>query len=123
MSGLVHFKKGYDPRRNNKGAPKTAIKVRNMIRELASEVIVAGKGKDKREVTRLQKLVLGMLASDSPVDRVNILKALYPELFESEITAKGSHGPIRVNVVYVDNRGKGDQTTDDVVDGLEVKEE
>lgn len=122
MSGLVHFKKGYDPRRNNKGAPKEATQVRKMIRNLAAEVINVGKGKNSREVTRLQKLVLGMLSSDSPVDRVNILKALYPELFSENVNVKNS-GPVKLNVVYIDNRGKETVNKDDIIEGLEVKDE
>ena len=115
MSGLVHFKKGFDPRRNTKGMPKDAARVRKMIRGLASELITVGKGKDKREVTRLEKLVLGMLGSDSPVDRVNILKALYPELFIEKIDMKHS-GPPRINVVYIDNRGH-EPPKEDTIEG------
>lgn len=120
MSGLIHFKKGPDPRRNNKGAPKDAIRVRNMIRNLAAEVIKVGKGKDQREVTRLQKLVLGMLSSDSPVDRVNILKALYPELFQENVNVKNK-GPAKITVVYVDKRVEVAKD-DDMSDVLEGKE-
>lgn len=120
MSGLIHFKPGYDPRRNNKGAPKTAIQVRKMIRGLASELVKTGKGKDEREVTRLQKLVLAMLASDSPVDRVNILKALYPELFVDKVDIRKSGTP-KINVVYIDNRGKT-PPKDDIIEG-DVKDE
>jgi hypothetical protein len=117
MSGLVHFKKGYDPRRNMKGMPKDAIAVRKMIRKLASELITTKEGGKSREVTRLQKLVLGMLGSDSPVDRVNILKALYPELFEEKLNIKNS-GPVKLNVIYVDNRGKEEKDKDDVIDTI-----
>lgn len=116
MSGLVPFKKGHDPRRNTRGMPKDAIRVRKMIRKLAEELVITKDGGKNREVTRLEKLVLGMLSSDSPVDRVNILKALYPELFEQETKGKGSLGPVRLNVVYVDNRGKQNVPREDIID-------
>ena len=101
--------------------PKDAIRVRKLIRQLASELTITKEGGHKREVTRLEKLILGMLSSDSPVDRVNILKALYPELFEEKLSPSGQ-GPVRINVVYVDNRIEKSKDDDipNVVEGEEV---
>ena len=63
--------KGFDAHpenRNTKGAPRTAFALRDMIQEMASEVIEVevGKGKDRKMVkmTRMERILLEWFETD-----------------------------------------------------------
>lgn len=63
--------KGFDAHpenRNKKGAPRTAIALRDMIQEMASEEIevTIGKGKDRKTVkmTRMERILLEWFETD-----------------------------------------------------------
>jgi hypothetical protein len=89
-SGLKPLKKGYDPRRNLKGVPKTTIKGRALIRQIGAELIHVREKVDTGEtveydITRVSALIRLMYSSKAPADKQTLLKALWPGMLREEI--------------------------------------
>ena len=79
------FKKGYDPRRNLKGVPKEAIKMRHMLRKIAAELVAIKDEKGNEvEVTRLYARARLAFSSRNYKEFEMLLKALYPGLLKDE---------------------------------------
>lgn len=99
LKNLIPLKKGYDPRRNTKGAPDTTAQIRKQIKELASMTTeVKGEGGKKVKLTLLENLLLDMLNSASAQDRQNILKAMYPGLLVDEVKDISTKRVIKVSI-------------------------
>jgi hypothetical protein len=99
LANLVPFKKGYDPKRNYKGAPDTTARVREFIKELAAlKTTVKSENGKKGQITLLENLLLDMLNSPNAQDRQNILKAMYPGLLVDEVKSVNTHKVIKVTL-------------------------
>jgi hypothetical protein len=104
---LKPFKKGYDPRRNIRGVPSTAIEVRRLIQAIGAQKLPLPQSeqekaakKRKRYITRLEALLTAMFSSRAPADKQTILKGGYPGLLKDEIDLGDS--VIRLLVEYTD---------------------
>lgn len=106
------FMIGYDPRRNLKGVPKTAIKGREMIRKIGAELVrvsekvITADGQAVEiayDITRLEGMVRLMYTSKAPQDKQTLLKALFPGLVVDELELNKKE-PIILKVVYDDKR-------------------
>ncbi len=99
LKNLIPFTKGFDPRRNLKGAPDTTSDIRKLIKELAGMTTKA-KSEDGKmgKITLLENLLLDMLNSSNAQDRQNILKAMYPGLLVDEVKNINTHKIIKVTI-------------------------
>jgi len=81
------FKKGFDPRRNIKGAPKDTLLMRKHMRQIAAELI----GKDDTEMTRLDALLRQLWTSRNPAHNKLALQVLDPKILmeHTDLTTGG----------------------------------
>lgn len=106
-TGLIPFKKGYDPRRNLKGVPKDAIEARKMIRKIGAELLTIKEKNDAGEVieyelTRYQAMVRLMYSSRNPAEKIALLKALSPGLLKDEVDVTSGGDKITVTIKGID---------------------
>lgn len=81
------FKKGFDPKRNLKGVPKDAIKMREHMRKIAAEII----GKDESAMSRLDAMLRQLFTSRNPAHNKLALQVLDPKILteHTDITSNG----------------------------------
>lgn len=85
---LVPFKKGYDPRRNLKGRPKSFDQLRELAQMLANTKI--GNGKDDGDITVVQN-ILYQMATDKKL-MTDFLEYAYGKVPLSQIIDVTSGG-------------------------------
>jgi len=85
---LKPFKKGYDPRRNLRGVPTDAVKMRKLMREIASEIIGEG---TEAEMTRLSAMLRQLWTSRNPAHNKLALQVLDPKILteHTDVTSGG----------------------------------
>lgn len=84
------FVKGYDPRRNLKGVPASAIEARRRFQEIGAELLRIkerkANGQDvEYDITRLDAMIRLKFGSKAPKDFEIILKAMFPGLLKDEV--------------------------------------
>jgi len=75
------FKKGYDPRRNLRGVPTDTVKMRKLMREIASEIIGSG----DTEMTRLSAMLRQLWTSRNPAHNKLALQVLDPKILTEQV--------------------------------------
>jgi len=98
---LKPFKKGYDPRRNLRGVPKTALEVKKRFEKIGAELLLLKEkvpipGTDEYEtvqyeITRMDAMLRRMYSSNSPADRKEILERVAGKVPQA-VTVGGPNG-------------------------------
>lgn len=70
LANLKPFAKGPDPRRNMKGPPRTHEQLRELIQDMAEELMVGG----RPDTRRLEIMLRSMFVSKSAVDHIALLE-------------------------------------------------
>lgn len=98
------FAKGYDPRRNLRGVPASAIEARKKFRDIGAELLRIREKKNngqevEYDITRLDAMIRLRFGSKFPKDFETILKVMFPGLLKDEIDINAGGKTIAVRIV------------------------
>ena len=92
---LKPFKKGYDPRRNLRGVPSDTVKMRKLMRQIASEIIGSGDS----EMTRLSAMLRQLWTSRNPAHNKLALQVLDPKILTEAVDLTSNGKDLTITIV------------------------